>query len=191
MTGVVLQPYRGYQNGGVAGLAKGVALGVTGLMIKPAAGFLELTSKTAGGISGGIKKLGDDVVKLPRSRVRTPRGYRTAGGTRSVGGNPMGPAAPWVQLLAGLDKDELSQQHVVDYIQLRAGKGVILTENYVLYVKTNSRKLRWMMRLDAVFDVQAVQNELNLSYYWRPKLMDRLVAIPQRRKLVCSSKDLA
>lgn len=76
-TGVVREPFRGYQNGGLTGFAKGVAIGVSGLVIKPTAGLLELTSKTAGGISGGIKKLGDDVNRIPRSRMRTPRNFRS------------------------------------------------------------------------------------------------------------------
>ena len=39
--------------------------------------------------------------------------------------------------------------------------------------------------------MQVVQSEVVLSYNWRPKLVDKLVSIPARRKLVCSSRDLA
>lgn len=49
MAGVVKTPIAGYREGGLLGAGRGVLLGCAGLVLKPAAGGLELTSKTFSG----------------------------------------------------------------------------------------------------------------------------------------------
>ena len=47
--GVLKAPVAGYREGGLLGAGRGALLGAAGLLLKPAAGGLELTSKTFSG----------------------------------------------------------------------------------------------------------------------------------------------
>ena len=73
--GVVRDPLVGYQAGGAAGLALGVVIGSTGLVLKPTSGLLEFISKAVNGIGMGILAWGDEVVRIPRTRIRSPRHF--------------------------------------------------------------------------------------------------------------------
>ena len=57
------------------GMGLGVIFGVVRLFLKPASGVLEFTSKTLYGASDAIKAWGDEVVRVPRTRVRSPRHF--------------------------------------------------------------------------------------------------------------------
>ena len=73
--GVVRDPLVGYQAGGAAGLALGVVIGGTGLVLKPTSGLLECISKGVNGLGMGILAWGDEVVRIPRTRIRSPRHF--------------------------------------------------------------------------------------------------------------------
>ena len=73
--GVVRDPLVGYQAGGAAGLALGVVIGTTGLVLKPTSGLLECISKGVNGLGMGILAWGDEVVRIPRTRIRSPRHF--------------------------------------------------------------------------------------------------------------------
>lgn len=73
--GVVRDPLVGYQAGGAAGLALGLVIGSTGLVLKPTSGLLEFISKAVNGIGMGILAWGDEVVRIPRTRIRSPRHF--------------------------------------------------------------------------------------------------------------------
>ncbi len=73
--GVVRDPLVGYQAGGAAGLALGVIIGGTGLVLKPSSGLLECISKGVNGLGMGILAWGDEVVRIPRTRIRSPRHF--------------------------------------------------------------------------------------------------------------------
>ena len=73
--GVVRDPLVGYQAGGAAGLALGVIIGGTGLVLKPTSGLLECISKGVNGLGMGILAWGDEVVRIPRTRIRSPRHF--------------------------------------------------------------------------------------------------------------------
>jgi hypothetical protein len=47
--GVLKAPLAGYREGGLVGAGRGALLGCAGLLLKPTAGGLELTSKTFSG----------------------------------------------------------------------------------------------------------------------------------------------
>ena len=74
-SGVVRDPLVGYQAGGAAGAALGVVIGSTGLVLKPTSGLLEFISKAVNGIGMGILAWGDEVVRIPRTRIRSPRHF--------------------------------------------------------------------------------------------------------------------
>ena len=63
-------PVKGFNEGGVGGLAMGVASGVTGLVTKPASGALGMVSKTAEGFQS---------VTLPERRNKRKRHPRYVG----------------------------------------------------------------------------------------------------------------
>ena len=65
----------GYQAGGAAGLALGLVIGGTGLVLKPTSGLLEFISKGVNGLGMGILAWGDEVVRIPRTRIRSPRHF--------------------------------------------------------------------------------------------------------------------
>ena len=50
VSGVVVSPYRGWQEGGVMGFGKGVAKGLLGVALKPAVGVCDLASRATQGI---------------------------------------------------------------------------------------------------------------------------------------------
>ena len=52
LSGIVVSPYRGWEEGGVKGFAKGVGKGLLGVAIKPAVGVLDLASRAAEGMRG-------------------------------------------------------------------------------------------------------------------------------------------
>ena len=68
-------PLVGYQAGGAAGLALGLLIGGTGLVLKPTSGLLECISKAVNGLGMGILAWGDEVVRIPRTRIRSPRHF--------------------------------------------------------------------------------------------------------------------
>lgn len=50
VTGIVMEPYRGWKEDGGVGLGKGIAKGLLGVAFKPAVGVLDLTSRAAEGV---------------------------------------------------------------------------------------------------------------------------------------------
>jgi vacuolar protein sorting-associated protein 13A/C len=63
-----LQPIEEAKKNGVIGLFKGTGKGLAGLIIKPIAGVLDATAKTAEGISKSATYLDDKEINL-RSRI--------------------------------------------------------------------------------------------------------------------------
>ena len=53
----------------------GIVIGGTGLVLKPTSGLLECISKAVNGMGMGIMAWGDEVVRIPRTRIRSPRHY--------------------------------------------------------------------------------------------------------------------
>ena len=53
--GIVLDPYRGAQDGGAVGFVEGIGKGVLGVAVKPAVGVLDLASNTAKGLKNAAR----------------------------------------------------------------------------------------------------------------------------------------
>ncbi len=68
-------PIDGWQDNGMLGLVEGLAKGAAGLLLKPPSGVLECFSKTISGLAIGIRTWGDEAVRLPRTRIRSPRHF--------------------------------------------------------------------------------------------------------------------
>jgi hypothetical protein len=76
VTGVVMQPVRGFQEEGAIGLVKGVGKGAAGLVLRPAVGVVDVFTKTAEGIQNMGKFLDSSG---HRGRMRPPRSLRANG----------------------------------------------------------------------------------------------------------------
>jgi len=70
ITGIVVQPARGYKEAGALGFAKGLGKGLVGLGVKPAAGVLDLLSRTAQGAANQTRRSSSLV---SQHRARPPR----------------------------------------------------------------------------------------------------------------------
>ena len=74
VTGVVMQPVRGFQDEGALGFVKGVGKGAAGLVLRPAVGVVDVFTKTAEGIQNMGRFLDETG---HRGRMRPPRSTRT------------------------------------------------------------------------------------------------------------------
>ena len=73
--GVVREPLQGWEDDKTLGLLIGILLGTSGLILKPASGILDCLAKGFGGLGYGIRSLGDDIDRAPRTRIRSPRNF--------------------------------------------------------------------------------------------------------------------
>jgi len=78
-SGVLREPISGWEDGGSRGLLVGVYMGSSGLILKPVSGFLEFISRSVGGLGEAIRAFGDEVTRVPKTRIRSPRQYVSAG----------------------------------------------------------------------------------------------------------------
>uniref|UniRef100_A0A0A0LY06 Intermembrane lipid transfer protein VPS13-like C-terminal domain-containing protein n=4 Tax=Cucumis sativus TaxID=3659 RepID=A0A0A0LY06_CUCSA len=134
LTGLLQSPIRGAERHGLPGVFSGIALGITGLVAKPAASVLELTGKTAQSIRNRSRLY---QMRPQRLRVRLPRPLST-----------MLPLRPYsweeaigssVLLEAGGDDMKLSDEVLVACKALKlAGKFVVITQSLILIVSCAS-----------------------------------------------------
>ncbi|CAI9097127.1 OLC1v1033463C2 [Oldenlandia corymbosa var. corymbosa] len=133
LTGLLQSPVQGAEKHGLPGVLSGIALGVTGLVAKPAASILEVTGKTAQSIRNRSKL--PHYIGSQRLRVRLPRPL--------AGGIPLKPYS-WEEAVGTAvlrDYPEnnsggnLRDEVLIMSKALRAGgKFVILTRGFILVV---------------------------------------------------------
>lgn len=70
ITGLIIEPIKGADQGGVEGFFKGTLKGLAGLIVKPVVGVMDMTSKTAEGIKNSANFFDE---KPSLSRYRPPR----------------------------------------------------------------------------------------------------------------------
>merc|ERR1712118_164927 len=66
---IVTKPIEGAQMDGAKGFVFGLGTGAVGSLVKPVAGFLQLVSRT----TGGVRELTELDRAKPMARIRTPR----------------------------------------------------------------------------------------------------------------------
>ncbi|KAK1396810.1 putative Vacuolar protein sorting-associated protein [Heracleum sosnowskyi] len=133
LTGLLQSPIRGAEKHGLPGILSGIALGVTGLVARPAASILEVTGKTALSIRNRSKlyHMGSH-----RLRVRLPRPLSRE--------SPLSPYswedAVGTSVLSDFDSGlKLKDEILVLCRRLKqGGKFVIITERLVLLVSCSS-----------------------------------------------------
>lgn len=83
---MIREPITGWQDDGAAGALLGVLMGTSGLLLKPTSGLLAFVARTMGGLGAGIRAWGDDMVRAPRTRIRSPRQFAALAGDPSNAG---------------------------------------------------------------------------------------------------------
>ena len=78
VTGVVMDPIKGAQRSGVEGFLKGVGKGLAGVIAKPTAGLIDLTSQTLRGVGNSV----NDTQYKQAKRARLQRVIDDAGSIR-------------------------------------------------------------------------------------------------------------
>lgn len=133
LTGLLQSPIRGAEKHGLPGILSGIALGVTGLVARPAASILELTGKTALSIRNRSKlyHMGSH-----RLRVRLPRPLSRESPLRPYSWEEAVGTSVLSEFDSGLKlKDEIL---VLCRRLKQGGKFVIITERLVLLVSCSS-----------------------------------------------------
>ncbi|KAI9110971.1 hypothetical protein K1719_018091 [Acacia pycnantha] len=129
LTGLLQSPIQGAERHGLPGVLSGIALGVTGLVAKPAASILEVTGKTALSIRNRSKP---NQIRSQRFRVRIPRPLSVELPLRPYSWEE----AVGISVLMDADdglkyKDEVL---VVCKALKEDGKFAVLTQRYILVV---------------------------------------------------------
>ncbi|KAJ7978125.1 Vacuolar protein sorting-associated protein [Quillaja saponaria] len=129
LTGLLQSPIKGAEKHGLPGVLSGIALGITGLVAKPAASILEVTGKTALSIRNRSKPY---QMRSQRFRVRLPRPLSSELPLRPYSWEE---AVGTSVLMEADDSLKLKEEALVFCKALKeAGKFVIITERLVLIV---------------------------------------------------------
>eukprot|EP00850_Spirogloea_muscicola_P001736 SM000006S19501 [mRNA] locus=s6:1093208:1119415:+ [translate_table: standard] len=190
ITGLVTNPVAGLEHGGTVGCVKGVGKGMAGLVVKPASGIFEFTSKTTGGIGSGIQALGDDVVRAPRQRSRAPRTFGQESGLEM--------ASQQLEQLKGvldqLDHGKYRDEKIVDFLQTKSNKAVMLTSSRILYYSTVQQHLRWQIPFSDIASIVAMEGRLEViimsSHALGVRGVHLSVKVPRRSTIKCSTRNL-
>ncbi|XP_027357140.1 uncharacterized protein LOC113866515 [Abrus precatorius] len=129
LTGLLQSPVRGAERHGLPGVLSGVALGITGLVAKPAASILEVTGKTALSIRNRSKP---GQLRSQRFRVRFRRPLCREFPLRPYSWEEAVGTSVLVEAEDGLKFND--EKLVVCKALKEAGKFVVLTERFVLVV---------------------------------------------------------
>ena len=78
-TGVLREPISGWEDGGPRGLVVGIYMGGSGFVLKPISGLLEFLSRSIGGAGEAIRAFGNEVTRVPKTRIRSPRQFMATG----------------------------------------------------------------------------------------------------------------
>ncbi|XP_022149965.1 uncharacterized protein LOC111018256 isoform X3 [Momordica charantia] len=134
LTGLLQSPIRGAERHGLPGVFSGIALGITGLVAKPAASVLELTGKTAQSIRNRSRL---HQMRPQHHRVRLPRPLSSILPLRPFSWEEA--IGTSILLEAGGDDMKLDDEVLVTSKALKiAGKFFVLTQSLILIVSCAS-----------------------------------------------------
>ncbi|XP_022960657.1 uncharacterized protein LOC111461381 isoform X1 [Cucurbita moschata] len=134
LTGLLQSPIKGAERHGLPGVFSGIALGITGLVAKPAASVLELTGKTAQSIRNRSRLY---QMRPQHLRVRLPRPLSSVLPLRPFSWEEA--IGTSVLLEAGGDDMKLNDEVLVACKALKlAGKFVVITQSLILIVSCAS-----------------------------------------------------
>ncbi|KAK9809768.1 hypothetical protein WJX73_004442 [Symbiochloris irregularis] len=194
VTGVVRGPMTGWQEEGILGACLGVVTGSMGLVLKPVAGMLLFGAKGLGGIGAGVRAWGDEIVRTPHTRIRSPRQFAALAGDA----RPSEMAANfnhWRIMVAQVRKGRYAGEDVLDFLQSKDDKAVIITNKHIIYLDTHRHRIRWAFSLANLSSVSAsglvvllhhqLTLQLGASQHFAPSL-----TVPVRKRVECRTRDL-
>eukprot|EP00850_Spirogloea_muscicola_P012926 SM000085S23276 [mRNA] locus=s85:540482:567052:+ [translate_table: standard] len=190
ITGLVTNPVAGFEHEGTVGCVKGVGKGMAGLVVKPASGIFEFTSKTTGGIGSGIQSLSGDVVRAPRQRSRAPRTFGQESGLEMASQQ----LEQLKDVLDQLDHGKFREEKIVDFLQTKSNKAVMLTSSRILYYSTIQQHLRWQIPFSDISSIVAMEGRLEViimsSHALGVRGVHLSVKVPRRSTVKCSTRNL-
>lgn len=134
LTGLLQSPIRGAEKHGLPGVLSGLALGVTGLVAKPAASVLEATGRTAQSIRNRSRLYRTG---LHRLRVRLPRSLSAEQPIRCYSWDE----AIGTAVLLEVEGSKFRNEVLVMCKSLQiAGRFVVLTEKLILIIECSTLK---------------------------------------------------
>lgn len=207
-TGVLMDPIIGARAGGgtggaAAGAIIGVAKGILGIAVRPAAAVVESTSRVLRGL--GLVCLGTQGIqgKLVR-RVRAPETIMAD--TQESTPLAHKQAALKQQLLEawqgaiGYIIPKMTQDRVVDVIAARSDRVVILTDHHLAYLKAShaarsgatTYKLKWYLKNEQVMHVHGsdISWRVHIESHKPVKFGKMVLKMPVKKSIRCSSGEV-
>ena len=161
-----MRPVEGVKSGGCKGLAKGTYQGVSGLVIKPVAGVLDATSKTAEGIKNTAtywdKKINEERGRIPRpfyGKEKFYKAYREIDAEilkalRIQGGDEFKD----IELVGSVDVNHGDKNKPIMHI-------LAVTYGPIVYWNTKKNKIVWSFYPGQLETLELKSNETELVFY--------------------------
>eukprot|EP00892_Ulva_mutabilis_P007518 jgi/Ulvmu1/5138/UM021_0155.1 len=182
----VLLPARGWREQGISGAVAGAACGISGLFL-PVASVFDFTARTMYGIGAEIEMLGS--TGRWRAMVRGPRRNHSQS-DNSTSTTESRDGCIWEQLLRQT-RPELKAMKVVDWVQNKHGRTLVLGHEYLVYcrARTSSRPLvRWTLKLEHISSIITVGYTVVISYTDTKKLGWMRLDIPAWHMVPCQQE---
>lgn len=186
VSGLVYDPIRGAEREGLIGFLKGLASGIAGIAVKPAAGVFEFAAKTASSVGGGIATFGDDLGRKARRRIDSSR-MRIAP-PKSTGTVAMGAGASadalvsaWKPELAfriggGVFAEDTPMEYVATGVA-RGPNGVLFTDKRIIVLSIH-RRVIWTSEYKDVQLVSSNQRKLTTNLLCNVRVMPIRITVP-------------
>ena len=156
VTGVISQPYKGAQEGGVEGFFKGLGKGIVGVVTKPMIGLVDMATN----MSEGLKNT-TTVFENTLQRQRLPR-YIRKDGILTAYNNREALGLNW---LKGVDNGRYFSEYYVAHLELRIDDLVaIITELRVLLIHVKILKTEWDVSFADLQIVRSQQGSISLVH---------------------------
>eukprot|EP00884_Botryococcus_braunii_P017930 jgi/Botrbrau1/4820/Bobra.0325s0039.4 len=132
----------------------------------------------------GIRQLGDEVIRVPHTRIRNPRsfGIEAGGEIRNF--------ARWQQILSRLKEGQYSQDTVMDYLQNKENKVLVFTSRRLIYVNLKRQQLRWSFSIKNLMAVSISGLSVILHQRMTIKVGQKSIQLPVHKHVTCRTRDL-
>lgn len=161
ISGVVSEPVKGYKKGKFTGMLIGSMRGLSGLVVKPVAGVLDVASKAAEGIKNTA---GSNNYFGKSERIRPPRVFY---GKNSVMKQYVIGDSKIFSLIAEVKHAKYLKEKFVDFLEGSDARGMtwvvyLFVEKIVLFA-VKKRKVKWEIDIETVKACELEDNGLKLK----------------------------
>lgn len=183
----VALPRRGWQERGVLGAMTGSACGVSGLLL-PVGACFDLMARTMFGIGVEIEMLGS--TGRWRATNRGPRrnhGQAIIMDDRSTDTSVTDDASKWVAVLKH-SQPLLAQENIVDWIQNKPRRTLVLTEEHIIYCQDRGKKrprIKWVLNLQNISSIITVGNTVVIAFSEVYSMGLLKLEVPSRHMIAC------